>query len=132
MATVYDTVKFQEIERVIARHKDVQRKLDREARRIAKKAESLLDARSDERTGHAHIEIEKGSDFFPGSDGFIDRYVVLVDESGKAGPGGALSIETGHYVGARGDSDDDDDEEKRTFVPGKWVISDASGVPRSR
>lgn len=68
MAEVYDFVDGEEIQRVVARHKSVQARLDKEAMKAALKAERRLARHHD--TGNAFIDMSEGD---------IDRYVELHD-----------------------------------------------------
>lgn len=84
MATVYSRVNGDQIQRLIARHIDVQKELSEQAANGARRARAKLT--SHRQDGDSFIEVEKGH---------IDRYVVLNDTRGY---GAAMSMEVGHYV----------------------------------
>lgn len=98
MAKVFDYAEgiggsksHRKLERVVALHRNVQNRLDREVLKAAYKAEGLLDARPN-RTGNSQIGVEEGD---------VDRYVFLEDPPTWEGPrdaeyyvqGSALAIE---------------------------------------
>jgi hypothetical protein len=81
VAEVYRRVGRQKIERLVAQHATVQKRMDDITLDRAANAESALAAHRHD--GHARIDVEQGD---------IDRYVVLDDERGLLA---ALSIEYG-------------------------------------
>lgn len=89
MAEVFRHSGRRKLEYVVAVAKETQAALDRAATERGIEAEALLNARADERTGGAQIEIDQGD---------VDRYVVLDDENGE---GAALSIEYGRGAGEK-------------------------------
>lgn len=80
---VFTHVNGEEIERFIARHRDVQEALETEARGAAAIAEGVL--ASHHHSGDSYIEVEHGD---------IDWYVTLNDTRGQAA---AAAIEFGRH-----------------------------------
>lgn len=105
-----------QLERVIAMHKTVQRRLDAESRKIQARAEANLAKHRD--TGNSFIGIAEGD---------VDRYVFLEDpprwrwtKDGqyREDPGAAWDIEHGHQA------------PDGSWVEGTWVLHDAARIPR--
>lgn len=117
MASVYDHIRGEQLERLIALHVDVQASLDKHAGKVLKKAEQKLSEHKD--TGNAHVGLEEGD---------IDRYVFLEDPDSKSGVGAAMSIEYGHMLRSTGRLGD----KKERWVEGLWILHDAAGMPRPR
>jgi len=118
MATVDKMVGTKTIERFMAGIGPVQDALDFHAHAIFARAEVGLAAVRSEPgyTGNlnAELKIEHGD---------VDAYVVLHDPLDNTSPGAAASIEYGHYLGRRG-------LPGRPWIPGKWIVHDAAGIPR--
>lgn len=112
MAEVYRRVGRQKIERLIAQHMTVQKRMDDITLERAAKAEALLAAHRHD--GHASIDVEQGD---------IDRYVVLDDERGLLA---ALSIE----YGRKSTAPTEDNPEGSAGMDGLWVLHDAMGLKR--
>lgn len=121
MAEVFDIAEGMgafagQLERVVALHKDVQRKLDIEAEKIHGRAEVNLAKHRD--TGNSNVGIEEGD---------VDRYIYLEDpprwrwtKDGqyREDPGAAWEIEHGHMA------------PDGSWVEGKWILHDAARIPR--
>lgn len=117
MAEVYDIAEgmgaFEgQLERLVALHKDVQLRLDKEAEKIHARAEVNLAKHRD--TGNSFVGIEEGD---------IDRYIFLEDpprwrwtKDGqyREDEGAAGAIEFGHQA------------PDGSWVEGKWILHDAA------
>lgn len=99
MAEVYDYVKGEKLEKLIANHEDSQAAVKKAAEARGSIAEATLAAARD-RTGAAKIVIETGLDDV--NYGHIDWFVVLDDESAIGNdPLRALTIEYGRKGGGK-------------------------------
>lgn len=103
------------LNRIIPRHKTVQNELDKRAGQIWGRAEAGLAAHRYE--GFANVGIERGDK--------TDRYIFLEDPPHSKYPGAAWAIETGHYMGPKG-------QEGRPWIEGIWVLHDAVKRERKR
>ncbi|WP_394615885.1 DUF5403 family protein [Lentzea sp. JNUCC 0626] len=112
MAQVYRRVRGQKIERLIAQHATVQKRMDDLTLEGAARAEARLGEHRHD--GHARIDVEQGD---------IDRYVVLDDERGLMA---ALSIEYGRKPTPASEENPDGGK----GMEGLWILHDAMGLKR--
>ncbi|WP_430517305.1 DUF5403 family protein [Glutamicibacter creatinolyticus] len=106
------------VEDIVSHHRSVHAALDHHQMIIAAKARSNLETRAHRRTGSFQVGT-KGS---PPTK--LDRYIYLSDTGEGNWWSSAASLEFGHWAGKPGSSG-------RTWVPGKWILHDAAGIPHS-
>lgn len=119
MAEVFDyaegiggSKKKRQLERVVALHFEVQKELDFHADMVLARAMELYaERRNSQGEG-------KGNSYLEKDEGDVDRGIWLVDPPRKGSPGAAWEIEHGHQA------------PDGSWVDGKWVLHDASGIPR--
>lgn len=113
MAEVFRRANGMKLTKVIALHIDVQRELDLQAEKYGVRAEAILDARAQHRTGTSRIAVESGD---------VDRYVILDDTRGLRA---AMTIEYGRQ--AHGAPDEEAPE--AGAMVGLFPLHDAFGLP---